>query len=345
MLTRLALSLYRCLLAFYPAGFRAEFGPEMMSVFSQAWVVQRGPALAGFCWRELRDWPGLVWRIHQAERSQKMAKTGSLQAQPASTYPLVPAGTWREAWLAALSFLLIFWEPAGWAILGPVRELFNLTYTAQGQLYGVILLAIIAFDLVMVVLGWRRGWPRWCLPYLGIVLTVVIFLVLAGLTGGGELLIFSTPPVFLLILLVVALGRRWKVLHSLYERVRGEWTLLGLAYYCCLPVVFVLMLDETRYETSIELVLYALLALGVAAYIRSASLWQRVIVLPGAFVAASLVAAALYRNWQFVSRRLWLTSDAFRLLTGLEVLAIVPLLIVGILELWRYGFAQRLQAV
>jgi hypothetical protein len=342
MMTRLALGLYRCLLAFYPAVFRHEFGLEMEAVLAQALEAQRGPAVARFCWRELRDWPGLVWRTHLAERSKMTTHTGSLQVQPVSTYPPIPAGTWREAWLAALSFLLIFWETAGWAILGAVRKPFNLTYASLGQLTGGILLAIIAIDLVVAVLGWRRGWPRWSLPYLGILLSLVIFLVLAGF-GGGGLLIFITPLVFLFILLVVVLGWWWKVLRSLNARVRGDLTLLGLAYYCCLPVVFVLMMDETRYETSIELVLYAILALGVVAYIRSASPWLRAAVLPFAFVAASLVAT-FYRGWKFEGQQSWLVSDSFRLLTGLEALAIVPLLLIGILELWRYGSQRRLHA-
>ena len=36
MRTRLALGLYRCLLASYPKGFRTEFAAEMKAVFARA---------------------------------------------------------------------------------------------------------------------------------------------------------------------------------------------------------------------------------------------------------------------------------------------------------------------
>jgi len=45
MLTRLALGLYRCLLAFYPTGFRTEFEAEMKAVFIQALGDQRASRL------------------------------------------------------------------------------------------------------------------------------------------------------------------------------------------------------------------------------------------------------------------------------------------------------------
>lgn len=72
MLTHLVLGLYRCLLAFYPAGFRQEFGPEMTAVFARALSANRGPGFVGCCWRELRDWPGLVLRIHLTKRRNMM---------------------------------------------------------------------------------------------------------------------------------------------------------------------------------------------------------------------------------------------------------------------------------
>lgn len=342
MRTRLALGLYRCLLAFYPTDFRAEFEAEMKAVFAQALGDQHA-SMIQLLWRELRDWPGVVWCAHRAERKKMMIPSGSTQQQPGSAYQLVPAGSWRDAWLAALAFLLFFWDAVGWAILNTVQEPLQLTNTTRNRLNNGISLAILAFVFVMIILGWRGGWPRWSLPYLGIVLILVLGVGLSMLNNGGELLFFITPLGFILILLVAALGRLWKGLRPLYERLHSDWTLLGLAYFSGVWLVFMLMLNETRYEPGADLVLALILALGVLIYMRSASLWQRVAALPGAFTIASLVAT-FYLKAYSSTRQPYFVSDIFRLLTILEVVAIAPLLIVGLLELWRYGSQRRLQA-
>lgn len=340
--TRLALGLYRCLLAFYPKGFHTEFGAEMTVVFTQALRDQRTSTVR-LLWRELRDLPGLVWCAYHADRRKMMMPTSSSRAQPVPAHQLVPAGSWRDAWLAALAFLLFFWDAVGWAILNTVQEPLQLTNATRNRLNNGISLAILAFVFVMIILGWRGGWPRWSLPYLGIVLILALGVSLSMLNNGGELLFFITPLGFILILLVAALGRLWKGLRSLYERLHSDWTLLGLAYFSGVWLVFMLMLNETRYEPGADLVLSVILALGVFAYMRSASLWQRVAALPGAFTIASLVAT-FYLKAYSSTRQPYFVSDTFILLTILEVVAIVPLLIVGLLELWRYGSQRRLQA-
>ena len=62
------------LLAFYPAGFRAEFGDEMQAVFKatmlQAEKTDRPRMLALFG-REIRDWPGAVCREHWSALVEK----------------------------------------------------------------------------------------------------------------------------------------------------------------------------------------------------------------------------------------------------------------------------------
>ena len=95
-----------------------------------------------------------------------------------------------------------------------------------------------------------------------------------------------------------------------------------------------MMLDETRYQTVADLMLSVILALGVLIYMRSVSLWQRVVVLPVSFILASLVATFYLKDysgdWQP-----YFVSTTFYMLTTLEVVALVPLLIAGLLELRR----------
>ena len=101
----LALWLYRCLLAFYPTGFRTEFGAEMRAVFTQALGDCR-TSVVQLLWRELRDWPGVIWCAHRAERMRTMIPTSLAQQQPGPARQPVPASSWRDAWLAALELTL-----------------------------------------------------------------------------------------------------------------------------------------------------------------------------------------------------------------------------------------------
>jgi len=342
MRTRFALGLYRCLLAFYPKGFRAEFELEMTAVFSQALNGQHN-AIARLLWRELCDWPRVAWRAHLAERRKTMAHTDSLQAQPAPAYQPVPAGTWRAAWLAALGYLVYLWIAAVAAILSALIEPLHLTWDMQSRITRYAAGAILAFDLIVVLLSWRRGWPRWSLPYLGVVLTCLVLVFQSLIKNDGSLLIYTAPLVALIIIGLAALGSRWKGLHSFYERLHRDWTLFGLVYLSYTPWVFIFMLDETRYQTTGTLLSSLILSLGVLAYLRCTQLGWRVLVLPVAYTAASLVTAFYLRADTF-SWQTYFASVAWRNLVHWEVVGIIPLLIAGLLELGRYAFNRWLQA-
>ena len=342
MRTRLALRLYRCLLSFYPRGFRSEFEAEMKAVFTQALGEQRSSTVR-LLWRELRDCPGLVRSAHHSERRKMMVPNSSSRAQPEPAQPLVPASSWRDAWLAALAFLFYLWYSAAGVIFSALSEPLKLTYLMQGRLGGLSALAILIIEFIVVLLCWRGGWPRWSLPYLGVVLSVLALFAQAGIRNDGSLLIFIAPLVFLCIFLLAALGLWWKGLHSLYERLHSDWTLLGLAYFSCVPFVFFILMNETRYESGVDLVLFGILALGVFAYMRSASLWSRVVVLPVAFTLASLVATFYLKAYD-TYRQPFFESGTFRMLTIMVVTAIAPLLVVGLFELGRYAFNRWLQA-
>jgi hypothetical protein len=330
------------LLAFYPKDFRAEFELEMTAVFSQALNGQRS-ATARLLWRELRDWPGVVWSTHHAERREIMMSTSSTLEQPDPSHQLVPASSWRSAWLAALGYLVYLWIAAAEAILIALSEPLHLTWVMQSRIVGYAAGVILAVDLIVVLLCWRRGWPRWSLPYLGVVLTWLVLVFQSLIKNDGSLLIFTAPLVALVIIGLAVLGSRWKGLHSFYERLHRDWTLFGLAYLSYTPWVFILMGDETPYQTTGTLLSTALLALGVLVYMRCTELWQRVLVLPVAFTAAYLVILCYlwvyYQPWHS-----YYTSSSFRLLANWGVVGIMPVLVFGLLELGRYAFHRWLHA-
>ena len=105
----------------------------MKAVFTQALVEKRASAVC-LLWRELRDWPGMVWRTHLTERRERMTPTSSIQAQTRPAHSLVTASSWRDACLAALAFLFYLWYSAAGVILSALSEPLQLTKTMQGRI-------------------------------------------------------------------------------------------------------------------------------------------------------------------------------------------------------------------
>lgn len=273
-----------------------------------------------------------------------MFPTSSTQPQPEPVSLGVPAGSWRDAWLAALGHLFYMWWAAAGVIFDVLGKYLYQAGNMPAQLGGYIAGAILLIDLLVVFWCWRRGWPRWSFPYLGIVLTWMMLFIASLIRNDGSLLVFLAPLVGFMMVFLIFLGRWLKGLHSLYERLRGDWTLLGLAYFSCVPFMFVIILDETRYEYGIELVLSVILALGVFAYMRSASRLRRTLVLPVAVMVAGLIVMfyflAKLDGWQSGS-----ISSTIVMVIIWTALAIAPLLLVGFMELGRFAIDRWQQAV
>lgn len=342
MRTRVALGLYRCLLAFYPKGIRTEFGAEMRAVFAQA-LGEECASTGQLLWRELRDWPGALWQTHRAERRKIMIPAGTSRPQPALAHPADPVGAWRAAWLAALAYLLYLWLAAAEVILDASIGSLHLTSKMQSRIVGYGAGAILVVDLIVILLCWRRGWPRWSLPYLGVVLTWLVFVFQSLIKNDGSLLIYTSPLVALTVIGLAALGSWWKGLHTLSECLHRDWTLFGLAYLGYAPWVFFFLLDETRHQTIGTLLSSAILALGVLVYMRCSSLGWRVSVLPIAYATASLVAM-FYLRVDYFYWPPYYTSDPWRSLVYWDVVGIAPLLVFGVLELGRHAFSRWLPA-
>ena len=160
--TRLALRLYRCLLAFYPRDYRADFAEEMEIVFYRALAERHVPPI-NLVWRELRDWPILVWRAHCDVRRKKMIATNSSE-QPQPVSQPVPAGKWRDAGLAVLAFLFYLWIPMLYWLIRSWNESMVYSKLAQSFLVRLIPITILVFNFTIVLLCWRGGWPRWSSP-------------------------------------------------------------------------------------------------------------------------------------------------------------------------------------
>lgn len=190
----------------------------------------------------------------------------------------------------------------------------------------VIFLGIIAFALVLAVI---RGLPRWSLPYVGLVLTIMVFYSLGIALWGllfypAWMLIFGpmnswSLPVRLLYsglmnaftwflilsiaLILVALLRHWPRVQALWQHIRDDWTHLSFLAYGGLVFYIWLTFDEYQHEDPWIFAAFTGLAIGAWLHLLTKSKTTRILALVGGVTAAMWVVAL--GKWNLVPMQTW----------------------------------------
>jgi len=312
-LTSLVLKIYPKLLAFYPRKFRAEFGDEMNTVFvTEVYETQRlgMDHYLRLVFREFRDWPAAVLKEYFRERKANMAGQTGFVKNKALT---------RTELLAALALFLI----------PPLAALLNILIENLPQWLGIIL-ALLLFSSIIAatVLAIVKGLPRWFPPYMGALLTGVVFLgpfwmiweqiyphILRIL---GPMNIWSMPIrilyqglmnafLWLLVLLagviLVSVLRIWQVTRVVWQRVLEDWTQLSFLIYGGVVLNIVFVFDEYQYDQPWKIGAWACLAVGCWLYLHSANQSRQIVILLcGATLAMWIVAVG---KWFLVPIQDW----------------------------------------
>jgi hypothetical protein len=333
--------LYRLMLACYPAEFRAEFGAEMEDVFSTALThVQQsdGERSWWLIWREIRDWPGSLWRAHLHVRKRKMASNGSVAEKP------LPR---KELLAALLIFLLPFAGP-----LGSVGNRPEWLEVSLGILFGGALL----FGLGIAVV---KRLPRWSLPYLGVVLMPAVlvaayprlwgwlnprFLMSFGPRASWSLstrILYSGVAdylaLFLTLLSALLLANVLRLLpytRGVWQGIRSDWTALSFLLYGGLVILVDILFEAYRYDNTWRFFAWISLALGAWLYLRANGQKQRILALLGGTTCALWIVAVakwvlipLQQHWLMVPSELtrWHeTSMALVSWVGIVLLLLAP---------------------
>jgi hypothetical protein len=208
---------YACLMKLYPARYCNEFGEDRQEVFTLALqdAASRGKwALFRLVFCELQDYPASVIKANLREwrAMMKMSETGLLGAWPFIFLgPLMAVAPYLPRHIAEwLRFDSPLW------------------------------LAIVILSLTIgILVGWRKGFPRWVYPYLVILFFVIVIPVLGKLStllGPNR---FS-PWVGLAILLLTILGfgvgalyllSRLPTTRRIFRDVRADWTRLSFGMF------------------------------------------------------------------------------------------------------------------
>jgi hypothetical protein len=309
---------YRVLLAFYPSGFRAEFGDEMQDVFATALTEaqRRGGELPWrLFWCEIRGWPGSVLREHLRERRREMGSNGFVEEKPLLRIELLAA-------------LIIFLVPLYIPLFGILGVTGNSLPRWVDTTMLVLLLGVVLSALGLAIV---KGLPRWSLSCLGFVLMLGFILSRYDRIWGwiypffiqsfGPRSYWSLPirilyvtvfefifffSILLGALILVNLLRLLPHTRGVWQRIRADWTQLSFLLYGGLVISTVLLFDEYHHANVWQLVAWSCLVLGAWLYLRAKRQKQRILALIcGATGAMWIVALA---KWVLIPLQKWPTG-------------------------------------
>ncbi len=279
---------YTLLLRLYPRRFRNEFADEMIAVFNDALadvkMDSRSNPMILFA-RELRDLPGAVWREHlRAGKGIQMNQ--NLAWKPLTTKELI----------VAMAIFLLPAFPTLSVLLFQHQSSINFIMTT-------LALVSMAFVLIVLVIGSVKGFPRWSVPVLGVVVTAFVMLgpswriweniypavyrILGGrpstlptrITYQALMAGYSWFAVFVACALLVLLLAAWPRTRRLAQSIRQDWTLFSFLLYGGVIFALELVFEEYRYDELWKIVCWVSLALGAWIYLKSSSPRKRILVL------------------------------------------------------------------
>jgi hypothetical protein len=306
--------LYAHLLKLYPDRFMDEFGREMADVFTQTLTgledsdsppITRRLKMARLFLREVLDFPRTYL---DARRYQVSLGSGETPAGSASYRQGEVTETWvgrRTSWTAAfvgaLPFLLF-----GLAYLiegitelgghyGPGFNLLDGTLLAGPPHRPAIILTLpIAVYIVCVLVllfGILKGFPRWSYAYLGMSIYFGWYYS-NGRYYGVVYGLWAWVPLFAAIILGLLLNRSLKPLPRLFQGAWNDWTRLTFTLYAfALPVDTIVFFDGDWGVLQLYGLVFdsVLLAAGAVVFLRSRTIWGRVLSLLAAFLILFLV--------------------------------------------------------
>jgi len=277
-------------LALYPRRFRADFADEMQAVFNLRVKDVAGQgvvSLLKLALRELIDLPLTLLTLYARERRM------SIMQKQLNRWFIHGPGSWQEVLLACLPFLVLFLFPGVFSFPG-VEE-------SVPVAIGLGLLGLLVLTLaVLGIAGLLVRLPRWALPYAGVLITGVVFLVLilsgtSSLFHGGlsapwwlRMLAFdiiSLGAMVVTMILLIWIAQKIPLTRDFFGQVQKDWSLFSFAMYGGAMVLVLGMYEDISGAGLYILVTAVPLFLGVWAYLRTQALHWRIIAM---FLAVTL---------------------------------------------------------
>jgi hypothetical protein len=287
---------YGFLLILFPQRYRHDYGDELQTVFelSVEDAIEVGwLEVVKVISRELVGLPKAIIHEHLRER-RKTKMTGKFL----SRFDF-PQGSRMEPWGVMLPYVLtyIFYR----SMISLFISISNMPFWVEV----VIGLTFLGSIFGMFIAGLRIGAPRWFLPYLGFVLSIINLFThtlvfppswsgfpflqqasrfIRGFVHQGTVWI-GVIVLAILLVLVAALIPKFR---PFYRRLRNDWTLLAFVIYGVAPLALMLTFDDYQGEEPYVLTGCLILVIGGWFYLRAQIPWKRYLIL---FVSLALSMA------------------------------------------------------
>lgn len=286
---------YELCLQLFPKKYRENYGEELQAVFGlslEEAARKGGMEVERLVLRELLSLPKAIVLEHMRERRHaKMTKTFD------SHFHFVP-GSWKEFLAALLPFFLVG------VAMPSLSYLIRSKLIQPSGIWGAgIPLALFGLFLILLVFGLKMGMPRWSLPYLGFLLSILSVYLFSFILGTPIYFLFRNFRDSSLLMDVIWDGIFWYGLltgmicltaltraSAMFERFRSDWTQLAFIVYGAVPFALWLTFDEYIGDELYTLLLFLVLAGGAWFYLRSKSEWKRFGLLFSALTLAMLIA-------------------------------------------------------
>lgn len=336
MLGRLLTRLNYNLLKLYPDRFLDEFGGEMDFVFAETISglddssippVIRKMKMIGLFFREVWYFP-LAYL--EARRYQSSLDAGEAPPSGASygegeltTTWVGRRASWGEALIGAVPFLLfgLAYLLEGFTLLdGHRRPVFTLVDASLNHPAVMLTLPMgVYFACVLGLLfGALKGFPRWSYSYLGLSLYFGWYYS-NGRFYGVTYDSWAWLPSLAAIILSLLLTRSLQPLARLVQGAWNDWTRLSFAVYAfILPILTIVFFDDDWGISQLYGLIFdtLLLAAGAVAFLRSRTIWGRVLSLQAAVLI--LVVKGVIGGW--LNRNFWASLSFLSIFFGLLLL-------------------------
>jgi hypothetical protein len=270
---------YSLLLYLFPKTYRDEYGDELQAVFNSSLddAIKNGWLEVMFVIsRELTGLPRAILYEHLRERRKAKMKKGF------DSYFNFVTGSWNEFLVVLLPFFL-----AGGIM--PLLSYLGRERIISGMFGAVIVLPLLGLFIVLLMVGAKKGLPRWSLPYLGFLMSMLSLYLFSAIFGTPIYLLFrNLRDQSILIIDILWDGIFWYGLlfaifllvllsrvSSTFQHIKNDWTLSCFVLYGGVPFALWITFDEYVGDEPYTLLAFLVLATGAWLYLRNSNEWTR----------------------------------------------------------------------
>jgi len=318
--------MYAKSLVLYPRSIRVDFTDEMQAVFNLRVDDATGRGLWGLVQlvtRELINLPLVLLALYARERRL------SVMQKHLNRWFVHKPGSWQEVLLACLPFLVLFLFPGIFSFNG-VEDSIPAALGLGLLVLMVLILALLGISGLLVKL------PRWAMPYAGVLMSGMVFLILIllgvsslffGQLSGAWWLrmvlfeIISLAALTATMILVVWLAQRFPLTRSFFKQVQEDWSLFSFAMYGGAMVLVLGMYEDISGAGLYILITAIPLLLGAWGYLRLRAVHWRILAMSLAVTVAmgvTLIANIQLMDWaspvEFVIGGLGITRSVLSIL-------------------------------